>query len=77
MISEFCCSENFRFPIKISLVNELSEQLPISQFMLFHLFRGTFLMFTKLWQCRKMCAIDSTSKLHKHGGFMQYPQNYD
>ena len=71
MISEFCCNENFGFPYKISLVNELSEQLLMSQFMLFNLFKSVFLMFTKLWQCRKKCAVDSTSKLHKHRGFMQ------
>ena len=28
-------------------------------------------MFTKLWQCRKKCAVDSTSKLYKHRRFMQ------
>ena len=28
-------------------------------------------MFTKLWQCRKKCTVDSTSKLHEHRGFMQ------
>ena len=72
MISEFCCNENFWFPYKISLVNELSEQLLMSQFMLFNLFKRAFLMFTKLWQCRKKCAVDSTSKLYKHRRFMQF-----
>ena len=61
MISEFCCNEDFGFPYKISLVNELSEQLPISQYMLFNLFKRLFPMFTKLWRCKKKCAVDSTT----------------
>ena len=68
MITEFCCNENLGFPYKISLLNELSEQLPLSPFMPFKLFKRVFLMFSKLRQCR--CAVDSTSKLHKHKGFM-------
>ena len=71
MISEFCWNENFGYPYKISLANDLSEQLLISQLMLLNLFRRVFLMFTKLWQCRKKCAEDSTSKLNEHWGFMQ------
>ena len=70
-MSEFCRNENFGFPYKISLVNDLSEQLVISQLMLFSLFKRVFLMFTKLWQCRKKYTVDSTSKLHEHRGFMQ------
>ena len=64
MISEFCFSENFGFPYKTSFVNELSEQLLIAQLMLFNLLKRVCVMFTKLWQCRKKCAVDSTSKLH-------------
>ena len=71
IMSEFCWNENFGFPYKISSVNDLSEQLVISQLMLFSLFKRVFLMFTKLWQCRKKCTVDSTSKLHEHRGFMQ------
>ena len=40
MISEFCCNEKFGFPYKISPVNELSEQLLISQLMFFNLFKN-------------------------------------
>ena len=71
MTSEFCSNENFGFPYKISLVNDLSEQLLISQLMLFNLFKRVFLIFTKLWQYRKKCVVDSTSKLHEHREFMQ------
>ena len=59
MISELCCNENSGFPYKISSVNELSEELLISQFMLFNLFKKVFLILTKLWQCSKKCALDS------------------
>ena len=69
MISEFCCNEKFGFPYKISLVNELSEQLLKSQFLLFNLFDKVFLMFTKLWQCKS--AAYSTSKQHKYRVFMK------
>ena len=70
-MSEFCRNENFEFPYKISLVNDLSEQLVTSQLMLFSLFKKVFLVFTKLWQCRKKCTVELTSKLHEHRGFMQ------
>ena len=38
---------------KVSMVNDISEHLLISQFMLFDLFKRVFLMFRKLWQCRR------------------------
>ena len=74
MMFEFCWNENLGFPYKISLVNDISEQLLTSQLMLFSLFKRVFLMFTKLWQCRKKRAVNSTSKLHEHRGFMQSSQ---
>ena len=56
---EFCRNENFGFPYKISSFNDVSEQLLISQLMLFNLLKRVLLMFTKLWQCRKKCTVDS------------------
>ena len=57
MVSEFCCNENFGFPYKISLVNKLSEQLLISEFMILNLFKMMFLMFTKIIAIQeKMCC---------------------
>ena len=71
MTSEFCYNENFGFSYKISSVNELFEHLVISQFMLFNLFNLVFLIFTKLWQCTRKYALDSTAKLHERRGFIQ------
>ena len=34
---------------KVSMFNDISEHLLISQFMLFNLFMRVFLMFRKLW----------------------------
>ena len=54
MISEFCCNENFGFPYKISLVNELFKEVLISQFMLFNLFNSLIVNPTtadKLFEC--------------------------
>ena len=64
VISELCFNQNFGFPNTISVFNELSEQFLILQFMLFNLFRRVFLMFTKLLQWKKKCAVNSTSKLN-------------
>ena len=71
IISEFCWNENFGFPYKITLVNDLSEQLLISQLMPVSLIKRAFLMFTKLWQCSQKCSLDSNSKLLEYRGFIQ------
>ena len=55
MVSEFCWNENFG-----------SEQLLISQPMLFNSCKRVSLMTTYLLQCRKKFPVDSASKLKEH-----------